>query len=395
MSMEKLDSIIEMMREKADSADVVDKGSFEKLAAEVKSELATVRADIAAANSPRHDERDAAEIQEKAYADLIVNGSAAIEGGKIKATDYAISVSADGGISVPTNIHTDVVEKLRKASPILGLSTVTSLKGQQKLLFKTSAAQANTRVERGAFADNTVEGFAGVTMKSRDVYDRQAHTVEAVEGDSVLDFKQVLLNSMNAGLAEKIAEQLLLSNLNHDVENAGSTTTIPMGLLLRTTEAAADRFTGSIGKTPVVTTAAAGAITFDDIIKLYASLHTKFRNNATFVMGSEAELQLMLLKDANGQYIWQPVVNQTYQATVQGRPVVIDDFMPGMTGAAGQPRILFADFAENFVNFSGPMQWVVDPYTAPGYVKYTARQRFGSVFRDSQAIRGLVLKSGT
>lgn len=393
MSIEKLDGLIAEMRLKADSNDVVDKGSFEKLAAEVKSEMAAFRSDMAAQNAPREDAQDTAEIQQKAFAELLVRGSSAIENGKIKATDFAISVSTDGGITVPTNIHTDVVEKLRKTSPLLGLSTVTSLKGLQKLLLKTSAAQANTRVERGSFTDNTVEGFGGITLGSRDVYDRQAHTVESVEGDSVLDFQAVLLASMNAGIAEKMASELLNSTVTNAVENVSGTTTIPAGILNRVTEVAADRFTGSIGKTPCLTTAGINLVTFEDMIKLFTSLHTKYRNSATFVLGSEIEQQLMLIKDTTGRYIWEPVVGQTYQAVIQGRPVVIDDFMPGVTGAAGVPRVLLADFSENYVNFSGPMQWVVDPYTAPGYVKYTARQRFGSVFRDSQAIRGLLLKT--
>uniref|UniRef100_B0T632 Phage major capsid protein, HK97 family n=1 Tax=Caulobacter sp. (strain K31) TaxID=366602 RepID=B0T632_CAUSK len=393
MSIEKLDGLIAEMRLKADATDVVAKGQLDDLSAHVKSEIAAIRSDMAAQNAPREDAQDTAEIHQKAVAEFMVHGSKMVEAGKIKATDYAVSVSADGGITVPTNIHTDVVEKLRKSSPLLGLSTVTSLKGLQKLLLKTSAAQANTRSERGAFTDNTVEGFAGITLGSKDVYDRQAHTVESVEGDSVLDFQQVLLASMNAGIAEKMASELLNSTVTNAVENVAGTTTIPAGILNRVTEVAADRFTGSIGKTPCLTTAGINLVTFEDMIKLYNSLHTKYRNSATFVTGSDIELQLMLVKDSTGNYIWQPAVGQTYQAVIQGRPVVIDDFMPGVTGSAGVPRVLFADFSENYVNFSGPMQWVVDPYTAPGYVKYTARQRFGSVFRDSQAIRGLLLKT--
>lgn len=388
---DKLIELVEELRKDRDDADAVHKSEIEAL----KTEIKATREDLAKKSMTSSSSDEEAAIEEKAFADLMVNGKDAIEGGKVKATDFAISVSADGGITVPTNIHTDVVEKLRKASPLLGLSTVTSLKGLQKLLLKTSKSESKTRAEREAFDDNTIEGFAGVVLNARDVYDRQAHTVESVEGDSVLDFKNVLMNSMNSGLAEKIAEQLLRSNLNNSVENVSGTTSIPAGLLNRATQAlsAPDRFAGDIGKTPVLTSAAIGKVDFNDIIMLYSSLNTKFRNNASFLMGSEMELQLMLIKDDNGHYIWQPVVGETYQAVLQGRPVYIDDFMPGVAGDTGKPRVLFADFSENYVNFSGPMQWIVDPYTAPGYVKYTARQRFGSVFRDSQAIRGLNLKT--
>lgn len=388
---DKLIQLVEELRKDRDTQDGIHKSEIEALKGEIKA----TREDLARASAPAGVSDAEGDRMQKAFADLMVNGKDAMEGGKIKATDYAISVSTDGGISVPTNIHTDVVEKLRKASPLLGLSSVTSLKGLQKLLLKTSKAESKVRSEREAFDDNTVEGFAGITLGSKDVYDRQAHTVESVEGDSVLDFKAVLMNSMNAGLAEKMAEQLLRSTVTNGVENVGGTTSIPAGILNRATQALTtpDRFAGDIGKTPVLTSAGVGTVTFDDIIKLYSSLHTKFRNNASFLMGSDIELQLMLIKDEEGHYIWQPAVGQTYQAVIQGRPVYIDDFMPGVAGDTGKPRVLFADFSENYVNFSGPMQWIVDPYTAPGYVKYTARQRFGSVFRDSQAIRGLNLKT--
>lgn len=387
---EKLIELVNELRKDRDAADAVHKSEIENL----KVELKATREDLARKSAPASSS-DEGDYTEKAFADLIVNGANAIEGGKIKATDYAISVSADGGIAVPTSIHSDVVEKLRKASPILGLSTVTSLKGHQKLLLKTSKTDAKTRSERGAFADNTVDGFAGITMTSMDVYDRQAHTVESVEGDSVVDFKSMLMNDITSGLAEKTAELLLRSTAKNAVENGGALTEIQAGILNRATEAMAtpDRFAGELGKTHCLTTAGVNSVTFDDLVKLYSSLHTKFRNKASFVLGSDIELQLMLIKDADGHYIWEPSVNQTYQATLFGRPVYIDDFMPGLTGDAGKPRVLFADFSENYVNYSGPMQWIVDPYTAPGYVKYTARQRFGSVFRDAQAIRGLNLKT--
>ena len=55
-----------------------------------------------------------------------------------------------------------------------------------------------------------------------------------------------------------------------------------------------------------VTAAAEDAVTFDEIFQLYYSLKSPYRRKAQFLCNEALVLQLMTIKDNNGNYIWKP-----------------------------------------------------------------------------------------
>lgn len=369
-----------------DASDAIHKGEMEAIKAEIKNVREDMaRKSVSTAGSASSDEAEA-------IATFMVKGNRrALELG-FKADNYAIlSGSADGGIAVPTIIGNDVVAKLAMESPLLGRSTVSRNSGFQKILLQKTKGTAATRVERGAMALQASDEFAGITLGRVQVFAHQAHTDEAVNGDSVINFQQVLMNSATLSMAEQISYQLVSGVVTNAVENVSGTTTIPMGVLGRVTEAYVDRFSGSIGKTPVITSGTEDGFGFDDVQKLAYSLHAKFDNRAAYLMNPDILLELAQKKDSDGRYLLQQDVTAAHGYVLFGKPVLLDDFMPTKAEAlaAGSPFILLADWSQNVVNFHGNGSWVVDPYTTAGLVKYRYQEAFGSVFKDSQAIRGL------
>jgi HK97 family phage major capsid protein len=89
------------------------------------------------------------------------------------------------------------------------------------------------------------------------------------------------------------------------------------------------------------TTANATAITFDEVMDLYYSLKSPYRNKAVFMLNDATVKALRKLKDGNGQYLWQNSVVAGTPDTILNRPVYTSSFMP--TAAAGAKTMVFGD----------------------------------------------------
>ena len=94
-----------------------------------------------------------------------------------------------------------------------------------------------------------------------------------------------------------------------------------------------------VGKTTGSTT----AITFDDVMDLYHSLKSPYRNKAVFVTNDLTVKALRKLKDGNGQYLWNSSVVTGTPDTILGRPVYVSSFVPEI--AAGAKVLAFGDFS--------------------------------------------------
>lgn len=384
------DQIAELITElqKRDAQDAIQRDEIKKLQdAFHQLREDTARKSISSASDTKADDAEA-------YATFMVKGKQAAEELGYKASNYAIlSGSADGGITVPTHIADGFIPKLAETSPLLGRSTVTRNPGFQKFILQSTKAQAGTRAERGAMALQESIEFAGITLGREQVFAHQAHTDEAVNGDSTLNFQQILIDTAMSSLGEKMASLLINGTKANAVENVEDMVSIPMGVLSRETEAYVNRFSGSIGKTPVLTSDTVGSFDYDDVFRLCHSLNSKFDSKAAVIINPEEYTKLAMIKDNDGHYILQRDVTASHGYRLFGKDVLMDDFMPTRATAGVKPIMVIADWSQNHINFHGAGSWVVDPYTTAGLVKYRYQEAFGAVFKDSQAIRGLVLKA--
>ena len=100
---------------------------------------------------------------------------------------------------------------------------------------------------------------------------------------------------------------------------------------------------------PSVLTENASTISFDDVYKLFYALKAPYRQKAKFLCNETALLQLMLLKDGNGQYIWKPGIEVGKPDTILGHQVYTSTYMPAIEGVAandaGKKVLLFGDFS--------------------------------------------------
>ena len=92
-----------------------------------------------------------------------------------------------------------------------------------------------------------------------------------------------------------------------------------------------------------VTTAAATAITADEIIDLIHSVDPSYRTNASFMLNDGIIQYIRKLKDGTGQYLWQPGLQAGVPDRILGYPVVVNQHMQS-TVATGTRTVLFGAF---------------------------------------------------
>ena len=165
-------------------------------------------------------------------------------------------------------------------------------------------------------------------------------------------FGQVILSAYKLATMIRVSQELLMDSafpldtflaqdfgrrigsLEEEAFLVGDGVKKPTGVLVSAT----------VGKTAASTT----AVTFDEIMDLYHSLKSPYRNKAVFVANDLTVKSLRKLKDANGQYLWQPSLVAGTPDTVLGRPVYVSGYMPQM--AAGAKVMAFGDFSYYWIN---------------------------------------------
>lgn len=130
-----------------------------------------------------------------------------------------------------------------------------------------------------------------------------------------------------------------------------------------------------------VTAGQAGAITADDLISLPYGVASQYRANGRYVIAGTTEKAARLLKDSNGQYLWQPSLVAGAPSTFNGYPVVVQDDIPAIP-AAGTAGIVgvFGDFRAGYalLERSGmTVQRLNELYAEAGLVGFKAHRRVG------------------
>lgn len=112
-----------------------------------------------------------------------------------------------------------------------------------------------------------------------------------------------------------------------------------------------------------------GATTFgtdstasDKLIAMLYTLPAYYRSRGVWLMNGTTIGKLMLLKDGQGRYLWQPPLTAGAPATILGRPVVEAPDMPDATN--GKTPIVFGDLETGYRIVDRQQLGVLsDPYT--------------------------------
>ena len=122
------------------------------------------------------------------------------------------------------------------------------------------------------------------------------------------------------------------------------------------------------------------------LFDLVYALRAGYRQNASFVMNRKVQSTIRKMKDADGNYLWQPPVSADRIATLLGFPVAEAEAMPDV--AANSLSIAFGDFKRGYlvVDRAG-LRVLRDPYSAKPYVLFYTTKRVGGGVQDFDAIK--------
>lgn len=140
------------------------------------------------------------------------------------------------------------------------------------------------------------------------------------------------------------------------------------------------------GKIEQIASATGGVVAFDDLINLLTALKEYYLGGAVWLMQRATVGKVMLLKDGEGRYIWNP--NQQ-----SGKPSVLLGY--DVRQAADMAAVASSQLPISFGNFK--MGYTIvdrvgistlrDPYSAKPFVQFYTRKRVGGDVTNFEAIK--------
>ena len=240
---------------------------------------------------------------------------------------HALSVGEDteGGFTVPDEFEKKLVEALEENNIFRGMATVIrTSSGTRKIPIAEDTGEASW-IDEGEEIPESDTTF-GQTMLS------------AYKLGTMIKISNELLNDSAFDLATYIARRfgVRMGNAEERAFITGDGVGKPLGLL-------AENGGAKVG----VTAAQKDAVTFDEIFKLYYALKAPYRKKAQFLCNEALVLQLMTIKDNNGNYIWKPGLEIGKPDTLLNRPLKTSAFMPEIKG--GSKVMAFGDYSYYWV----------------------------------------------
>lgn len=285
----------------------------------------------------------------------------------------ALSVGEDseGGFTVPDEFERKLVEALEGNNIFRGMATVIrTSSGTRKIPIAEDTGEASW-IDEGEEIPESDTTF-GQTMLS------------AYKLGTMIKISNELLNDSAFDLASYIARRfgVCMGNAEERAFITGDGVGKPLGLL--------DDAGAKVGVTAAKTT----AISFDEVFQLYYALKAPYRKKAEFLCNEALVLQLMTIKDNNGNYIWKPGLDIGKPDTLLNRPLKTSAFMPEV--AAGNKVMAFGDYSYYWIadRQNRTFRRLNELYARTDQVGFLTTQRVDGKLILPEAVQVLQMKAG-
>lgn len=283
-----------------------------------------------------------------------------------------------GGAMIPKTIARRIIEEVYNICPILERSTKYNTKGELVIPYYDEDTTAITVGFAQEFVElsSSVGSFTGITLK-----DYLAGALTLVS--------RSLLNNSDINLTDFVVRRMAL-NISRFLEGVLLNGGVVSGAGTLNEVKVLGLSTATVG----VTTAAATAITADDLIDLQGSVKDIFQQNAIWIMHTNTRTALRKLKDEVGRYLLQDDISAAFGKTLLGKDVYVSDNMPEME--AGNIAIYYGDMRGLATKFSEDMniQVLREKYATMHAIGVVGWVDFDSKIENQQAIAALKMGSG-
>lgn len=237
----------------------------------------------------------------------------------------SVGENEEGGYTVPEEFERRLIQGLEENNIFRQIAhVIRTSSGTRKIPIANDTMEASW-VDEGEPIPETTTKFAQTTLS-------------AYKMGAVVKVSNELLNDSAFDIAAYIAERFgkTMGLTEEKAFIVGTGDKQPTGILNDTVGAQL----GTTADSPT-------AVSFDDIFKLYYSLKSPYRAKAVFLCNEELLLQLRILKDGLGNYIWRPALDVGKPDTILGRPVYTSGFVPSIE--ANAKVMVFGDLSYYWV----------------------------------------------
>ncbi len=347
-----------------------EQDKFKTLSDEVAAIDATVKAEERAraleikksdkGDDKKEEKRAQEEAEERAFANYL--RGIAEERADINLT------KTDNGAVIPSSIANKIIKKVNDICPIYQKATKYNVGGSLSIPTYDESTQAITMAyadeftdlesTSGKFTSITLTGFlAGVLTK----------VSKSLMNNSQFDIVSYTINAMAETISRWIEKELLKGTTN--------------------------KIDGLKGVTLSHTTAAATAITSDEVIQLKDKVKDAFQQDAIWIMSPATRTALRLLKDSTGKYMLNDDVTSPFGSMLLGKPVYVSDQMDDI--GASKITIFYGDFSGLAVKLSENVniQVLQEKYATQHAVGVVGWIEIDSKVENTQKIAKLVMKA--
>lgn len=325
---EKRNAIIEKMEELTNQANLETRALTEEEIAsfdEMKEEVRTIDETLKREEeqrgidikNPVPDSKTEEEKEIRAFAQYI-RGAVNFE----ERAEQNLGMGQNGAI-VPKTIANRIISRVKEISPILNLATIYNVKGELSFPYYDETEQ---KIQMAYHDEFTKLSSTNATFKSKSLKGFVAGALSKVSrslvNNSDFDLVSYVVEKVAEAVADFLEKELLI----------GKT-----------------KMKGLVNAKQVVTSAAKGVITADEIIDVQMELPSKFNSDAVWIMTKGTLKAVRKLKDGDGNYLLNKDFTSEFGWSILGRPVYITDNMDDIT--TGSEVIFYGDMSGLVVKF--------------------------------------------
>ena len=281
-------------------------------------------------------------VYKEAFSHMLTN--------KMTTEDYSILNLANEAYPAMPSVDSKLDDTLTKYNPFRKIASIFNIEGEGSIVVTTANGIATIVDEAGALPESSDES--------------KEMRFSSYKIGSLAKLKLAFINDRNFNvedyLSTKFAKRFGITEENLIVNGTGNKE--PLGIM-----------NSGIAKST------APALTYDEVVKLFFSLDKDLRINATWMVSDEMAMKLRLVKDANGN----PLFNGD---SIFNKEVIIVNSLDDNT-------ILFGDFSYLYILIRKPfsVRVLTEKYIATGDYGYAGIERIDAKITDINAIKALVI----
>lgn len=350
-----------------------DKEAEFKTARDFMRSAAVVRGEVKVGNDFTDDKVDVGAFKsyENIFPTYLRRDEKSLQGADVKS--MAVGSDPDGGYFVTPTIGSIINGVVFETSPMRAISNVETI-SSDAIEYPRDDDQATVGwVGEQEARPTTATPQAGMQrVPVHELYAMPQVTQKLLE-DAAFDIE--------SWLGRKIGDKFGRTEATAFV--TGSGVKRPRGF---TTYASGSFAAGGSGKIEQVSAATSGSVAFDDLINILTALKEYYLGGAVWLMQRATVGKVMLLKDGEGRYIWNPNQQSGKPSVLLGYDVRQAADMAAV--ASSQLPIAFGNFKMGYtiVDRVG-ISTLRDPYSAKPFVQFYTRKRVGGDVTNFEAIK--------